>query len=282
MFRLIEAGPAAPDELGINVPGMFGSTIGGPYDWNFTTTPQPGLGDRLVNLTRGKVLGGSSALNYMVWNRASAPEYDVWETLGNPGWNWDSMLAGMAKSENFTGVDSQDYGHVGRGTQGPIHNVVLRHKTEQVQAWVPTLESLGLSHNLESLGGSPIGAMNQPSNTNLHNDTRSYSANSYLPQAESNVDLLLSTRVAKINLEVPSASLFGRRASQDGVIATGVTLEDGSVIAARKEVILSAGSLQSPGILELSGVGQKDVLDAVGIGQLIDLPGVGENLQGQY
>lgn len=260
---------------------MFGSTIGGPYDWNLTTTPQSDLEGRQVNLPRGKVLGGSSALNYMVWNRASAPEYDIWETLGNPGWNWDSMLAGMAKSENFTGINSEDYGHVGRGTEGPVHNVVVQQRTEQVQAWVPTLESLGLPHNLESLGGSPIGVMLQPSSINPDNDTRSYSANSYLPQVGSNLDLLLSTRVAKINLEAAYTSLSGKRVSQDGVVASGVTLQDGSVITARKEVILSAGSLQSPGILELSGIGQKDVLDAVGIGQLIDLPGVGENLQGQ-
>ena len=280
MSRLIEAGPAAPGELKINVPGMFGSTAGGPYDWNLTTTPQPDLGGRLVSLTRGKVLGGSSALNYMVWNRASAPEYDVWETLGNPGWNWDSMLAGMAKSENFTGVDSQDYGHIGRGTEGPTHNVVERYRTEQVQAWVPTLESLGLSHNLESLGGHPIGAMLQPSSINPDNYTRSYSANSYLPRVGPKLSLLLSTRVEKINLETLYKGLGRRRRSKDGVVATGVTLQDGSVITARKEVILSAGSLQSPGILELSGIGQKSVLDAVGIEQVLDIPGVGENFQG--
>lgn len=278
--RLIEAGPAAPDELKINVPGMFGSTAGGPYDWNFTTTPQAGLGGRLVNLARGKVLGGSSALNYMLWNRASAPEYDIWETLGNPGWNWDSMLAGMVRSENFTGIDSPDYGHIGRGIEGPIHNVIQRYRSDQVRAWVPTMENLGLSHNLESLGGSPIGVMLQPGSVNPDNSTRSYSANSYLPRVGPNLDLLLSTRVAKINLEGPK-NPSGRRASQGGVVATGVTLHDGSVIAARKEVILSAGSLQSPGILELSGIGQKSVLDTVGIKQYIDLPGVGENLQGE-
>ncbi|KAK2602260.1 hypothetical protein N8I77_008809 [Diaporthe amygdali] len=275
----MRTGPAAPDELKINVPAMFGSTQGGPYDWNFTTTPQPGLGSRVVDLSRGKVLGGSSAMNYMLWNRASAPEYDVWETLGNPDWNWDSMLAGMVKSENFTGIDSQDYGHVGRGTEGPIHNVINRYRTEQVQAWIPTLENLGLSHNLESLGGNPLGAMLQPSSVNPDNYTRSYSANSYLPRVGPNLALLLSTRVARINFDTPSKSRRWDRASHDDVVATGVTLEDGSVITARNEVIISAGSLQSPGILELSGIGQKSVLEGAGINQIIDLPGVGENLQ---
>jgi choline dehydrogenase-like flavoprotein len=280
--RLIEAGPAAPEELKINVPGMYGSTQGGQYDWNFTSTPQPELNSHQLNLTRGKVLGGSSAMNYMLWNRASAPEYDAWESVGNPGWDWDSMLSGMAKSENFTKIDSQDYGHstVGRGTQGPIHNMVERYRTEQVQAWVPTLENLGLSHNLESMGGNPIGAMVQQCSVNPDNITRSYSANSYVPQAGPNLTLLLSTRVAKINLET-SYKKSGRNA-EGAVAATGVTLQDGSVILARKEVILSAGSLQSPGILELSGVGQQNVLDAVGVKKIIDLPGVGENFQGEY
>ncbi|KAL1853963.1 hypothetical protein Daus18300_011630 [Diaporthe australafricana] len=279
MYRLIEAGPAAPDELNINVPGMFGSTQGGPYDWNLTSTPQPGLGGRVVDLSRGKVLGGSSAMNYMLWNRASAPEYDIWETLGNPDWNWDNMLDAMVKSENFTGIDSPDYGHIGRGTEGPIHNVINRYRTPQVQSWVPTLENLGLSHNLESLGGEPIGTSLQPSSVNPDNYTRSYSANSYIPQAGPNLALLLSTRVAKVNLEVPSKIRSARHSTQDDVVATGVTLQDGTVITAKKEVILSAGSLQSPGILELSGIGNKTVLDAVEIKQVIDLPGVGENLQ---
>ncbi|KUI63925.1 Pyranose dehydrogenase 3 [Cytospora mali] len=286
---LIEAGPAAPDALGINVPGMLGSTQGGPYDWNLTSTPQPNLEGRSIDLSRGKVLGGSSAMNYMVWNRASAPEYDAWEPLGNPGWNWTTMLAGMMKSENFTGIDSPDYGHIGRGTTGPVHNVVDRYRSQQVLSWIPTLENLGIVHNLESLGGEPLGVMLQPTSVNPDNYMRSYSANSYLPKAGPSLDVMLSTRVAKVNFptgskKMPRASLVALQnleagSEGGGLTATGVTLQDGTVIDARKEVILSAGSLQSPGLLELSGIGQKAVLDTVDIEQIIDLPGVGENLQ---
>lgn len=230
-------------------------------------------------------------MNYMVWNRASAPEYDAWEPLGNPGWNWSSMLSGMMRSENFTGIDSPDYGHIGRGTEGPIHNVVDRYRTEQELAWVPTLENLGLVYNLESLGGEPLGAMLGPSSVNPDNWTRSYSANSYLPRAGPNLDVLVSTRVARVNFAVGSKTMTTRAktmkpkrleaGSDVRLTATGITLQDGTTIEARKEVILSAGSLQSPGILELSGIGQKEVLDAAGIDQIMDLPGVGENLQGQ-
>jgi choline dehydrogenase-like flavoprotein len=117
---VIEAGPAAPDELKINVPGMKGSTLGTVYDWNFTTTAQPGLQGRTVGTNRGKVLGGSSAMNLLIWDRAAAPEYDSWEEVGNPGWNWKTMLGAMKKSENVTGLNSADYGSAGAGTHGPV------------------------------------------------------------------------------------------------------------------------------------------------------------------
>lgn len=281
---LIEAGPAQPDLLGINVPGMSGAIQGGPLDWNFTSTPQPELEGRSMSLSRGKLLGGSSAMNYMVWNRASAPEYDSWEPLGNPGWNWSTISSGMSKSENFTGINTADYdGDIARGTEGPIHSLINRFRTEQLLSWVPTMESLGIAHNTEGLGGDPLGSMLQSSSVNPDNYTRSYSANSYLPRAGSNLDVTLSTRVTKINFAAGSKkmtrSCLRRATSEDGMTATGVTLEDGTFIEARKEVILSAGSLQSPGLLEHSGIGQKEVLDAAGIKQIIDLPGVGEHLQ---
>lgn len=274
-LRLIEAGPTAPDELGINVPGMLGSTQGGPYDWNLTTIPQPGLNGRQIALSRGKVLGGSSAMNYMVWNRASAAEYNAWEQVGNPGWNWDNFLRAMEASENFTGLNTADYGNLGRGTEGPINNVVPRFRPEQVQAWVPTMEQLGLVHNLESEAGDNLGVMLQPSSVNPDTYVRSYSANSYLPRAGPNLEVRVSTRVARVTFD------RSNKTGKSDLVATGIVLEDGTSIAANKEVILSAGSLQSPGLLELSGIGQKAILDAAGIEQILELPGVGENLQGK-
>lgn len=262
---------------------MFGSIQGTSYDWNFTTTEQPFVDERQIPISRGKLLGGSSAMNYLIWNRASSAEYDVWESLGNPGWNWDSVLAGMIKSENFTGLNSSDYGHIGRGVKGPISNVISRYRPEQELAWVPTLRQLGIPQNLESLGGEPLGAMLQPGNYNPDNYTRSYSANAYIPHAGWNLHILLSTRVAKINF-APQSQRSVKRDSQvgapPGVVAAGVTLQNGTVIQARKEVILSAGAIQSPGLLELSGIGKKSVLESAGIKPILDLSGVGENFQG--
>lgn len=76
----------------IHIPGCFGRSLGGRHDWRFETAEQPGLGGRKLPWPRGKVLGGTSALNFMTWNRASREDYDAWEELGNPGWGWDGML----------------------------------------------------------------------------------------------------------------------------------------------------------------------------------------------
>lgn len=89
---VVEAGPAAFDEKAINIPGLYGSTIGSQYDWQFETVPQPGLSGRKIPWPRGKVLGGTSALNFMAWNRGNREDYDAWEELGNAGWGWDDLL----------------------------------------------------------------------------------------------------------------------------------------------------------------------------------------------
>ncbi|KAK4062855.1 CAZyme family AA3 [Trichoderma harzianum] len=266
---LIEAGPEALDEDRINIPGMKGSTLGTLYDWNFTTVPQTGLNGRVLGANRGKVLGGSSALNLMTWDRSAAEEYDGWEQLGNPSWNWKNMIAAMKQVETFTGINSSNYGNQGVGTSGPIHTIINRVIPAQQELWLQSMADLGIPHNLNSLGGNPIGYMNQPSNIDSRTWTRSYAANAYIPKSGSNLHLLLETRVAKVNL----------RKGRNSYTATGVTLQDGTIISARREVILSCGAVQSPGLLELSGIGSKAVLSKAGIDQIIDLEGVGENLQ---
>lgn len=89
---VLEAGEPAYDEPGINVPGRFGETLGTDYDWQFATVPQPGLNGRALPWPRGKVLGGTSALNLMTWNRGCREDYDAWEELGCKGWGWEGLL----------------------------------------------------------------------------------------------------------------------------------------------------------------------------------------------
>ncbi|KAJ3957861.1 hypothetical protein N0V92_005574 [Colletotrichum tropicale] len=263
---LLEAGPSALDELRINVPGLRGSILGTNFDWNFTTVDQSGLGGRQILVNRGKVLGGSSAMNYLCYDRASSPEYESWAEMGSGGWTWDVMIDAMTKSENFTGSDKDT-----RGRTGPIRNTYNRVIYDVLNTWQPAGSELGLPINEEgNMNGNPIGIMFQGTNINNVDYSRSYSANSYLPLAGSNLVVQTNAQVVKVNLE---------KASEIEYVATGVTLADGSVINATKEVILSAGSVQSPSLLELSGIGQTAVLEAAGVTPLVDLPGVGENYQ---
>ena len=89
---VVEAGPAVFGDVKVDVPGRFGESLNTPYDWQFETTPQPGFGGRKLAWPRGKVLGGTSALNFMTWNRGNREDYDAWEELGNDGWGWDGLL----------------------------------------------------------------------------------------------------------------------------------------------------------------------------------------------
>ncbi|KAK1753817.1 hypothetical protein QBC47DRAFT_430839 [Echria macrotheca] len=265
---VLEAGPAAgPDELRIAVPGMRGAGLGSLYDWNFTTTAQPHLKNRTVDVNRGKVLGGSAALNYLCYDRAAAAEYDGWGELINDTkrWNWDVMIGAMLKTENFTGNDGDKHGRT-----GPIRTTYNRIVPEFLKTWRPTLRSLGIPGNDGgSLGGNPIGAMYQPTNIDTTKWTRSNSATDYLPLAGPNLEVRTNTHVARVEFVAGSHPLR----------ASGVVLEDGTKIAAKREVILSAGAVQSPNLLELSGIGQSAVLKAAGVPVLRELAGVGENYQ---
>jgi choline dehydrogenase-like flavoprotein len=175
------------------------------------------------------------------------------------------MFSAMLRAENFQRMDGiAQYGEDGVGYGGPVETALIENPPPHVQACIPTLESLGLQQNLESLNGDSLGTMYQPATHRLSNHTRSYSVD-YIPRAGNNLVILPNTSVSRIHM--------------NGTTATGIELQDGRTINARKEVILSAGSLLSPKLLELSGIGRKIVLDKASIDQKIDLPGVGENLQ---
>jgi choline dehydrogenase-like flavoprotein len=192
-------------------------------------------------------------------------EYNSWEELGNPGWNWKNMYSAMLTTENFQRQNgSAQYGTAGVGYGGPIQTGLIENPPLHLSAGIPTLKNLGLRENLESLNGSNIGTMYQPAIQRFSNHTRSYAVD-YLPRAGSNLCIKYNSTMNKIKLEKNRA--------------TGVFLADGSEIQAKKEVIISAGGLLSPKILELSGIGQKAVLSKAGVKQIIELPGVGENLQ---
>ena len=216
------------------------------------------------------MLGGTSALNLLIWDRGSKPEYDAWGELGNPGWNWKSMIAAMSKAENFTNPGPPLYtGHADYGVAGPINAVVNKFIPKQQDTWIPTFESLGVRLNTDWLAGDNVGVAYHSSAIDPTHYNRSYSAVEYIPRGGPNLEVWTNTQVAKVNLQKKGGKYE----------ATGVTLLDGCVVDATKEVIVSGGTIQSPQILELSGIGNRSTLLAASVHPLVDLPGVGENLQ---
>lgn len=173
---LIEAGPAAGSADSVIIPGFRGSALNTVYDWNLTSVPQAALNNKTWSLPRGHVLGGSSALNDLAWTRASSAEYDSWETLGNPGWNWNTMRERMMRAETFTSgavTDNFVYDSADDGTTGPIQILVDRLTPKFEQYWFPTMENLGVLENSNPTGGNLSGASLIPTNIDSAGYTRS-------------------------------------------------------------------------------------------------------------
>ncbi|KAF9258992.1 alcohol oxidase [Marasmius fiardii PR-910] len=286
---VIEAGDRKYDDK-ILVPGLAGTTLGDPaYDWLLRSTPQTAVNDRVIELARGKILGGTSALNYMFYSRASTTEYNGWETLGNPGWNADTMFPFMKAAENWTAPVNVDfverYGAnndtLNHGTRGRLRTTPFANYSSLTPPFFSTLENLGVPYNEASHGGNSVGSWSTTATLNAQNRSRSFAANAfYEPNAERrNLILLTGAQATKI--------IFSDEQGKDGgsgqLEAIGVTYvgRDNVTYTAHvsKEVVLSCGTLKSPQLLELSGIGNSSILHSLGIRTLVDLPGVGENLQ---
>ncbi|GAB1520525.1 hypothetical protein RhiTH_003602 [Rhizoctonia solani] len=249
---VIEAGPYFENDPLIDTPALAGRLQGDPtYDWMFRTVPQIHVNNRSMPMARGKALGGSSAINLMALDRASKIEYDAWEELGNPKWNWDGLLPYMKAAERFETID-------------PFRANATHADPDDIY---PSQGTKG-----------PISASFNTTAVNRTTGTRSYSANTYFAynSAKSNFVVLTEAQVTKI--------MFGHsKPGKNGkVTATGVSFVHNTTthsVKVLKEVILSAGTFQTPQLLELSGIGNSAILQQHGITPIVDLPGVGENLQ---
>ncbi|SOV07917.1 related to Glucose oxidase [Ustilago sp. UG-2017a] len=267
---------------------LYDSSVGTEYDWQFTTSPQPGLSGRSAPWPRGKVLGGSSAINGLYYVRHSEIEQDVWAGLIGEGegerWRWASMLEAMKKSEVFTppnqatiratGVEWDQDSH---GTDGPVHVSFPQRTYPQVAAFLHSAESVGIESNANPHAGQSWGAFLATSNINPTNSTRSFSRTAYLdPVVErSNLDVLTGHLVTKV--------IFNSTTQGDAV-ASGVQFAANpgateQTVYASKEVILAGGAVNDPQILQLSGIADASLLSNLGIPLVVDLPGVGYHLQ---
>ncbi|KAK3360496.1 putative choline dehydrogenase [Lasiosphaeria hispida] len=280
---VLEAGPAVLDEAMISVPGRYGQSLGGTLDWCFKTEPQPGLSGRSLPWPRGRVLGGTSALNFMTWNRASRQDYDAWRELGNEGWGWEDLLPFFKRSETFHAPDEQNqrenklfYDPDTLGETGPVHVGYAAQYSASHQLWHDTLHSLGVETNNAHVGGSNVGVWTNMGSVDPATVTRSSSATAYyLPNASRpNLAVLTDALVTDVVLnQVGGGSEW---------TATGVRFRHGDTVflaSATKEIIICAGTVQSPQILELSGIGDAEILSQAGVTVKVNNPNVGENLQ---
>lgn len=257
---LLEAGPE--DTLdAIRVPAIFGSLFGTEVDWDYRLEPQAHY-QGSATWPRGKTLGGSSSINLMVYIRGHRADFDGWSERGCAGWDYDSVLPYFIKSENNSRL-----GNPLHGQSGPLHVEDRMFTHELSRSWVSAASEWGLSTSDDFNGASQIGA--GAYQVNCHQGWRWSSADGYLRPA-----------LARPNLTV-RANALATRILMDGNRATGVSyLHEGEEVNAyaAAEVILSGGTINSPQLLLLSGIGPAEQLRALGIDVKADLPGVGENL----
>ncbi|KAI9057888.1 GMC oxidoreductase [Trametes sanguinea] len=277
---VIEAGDWHPNLDRINVPGLCGSLVGDvQYDWAFTSVPQSNLNNRQIHQPRGKGLGGSSMLLVGHAERslsAAACEYDALEVLGNPGWNWHTILKYMKKSES-TVIPPQEhivkyslapFDPCWHGESGPITKSYPTYFNSLHKAFVATLEHLGVPWNPDPCNGCNVGTALNHSTYDARSAIRSYSANAYYEPVCDRKNLLILT-----------GALVSRIVFKSGVtplVANGVEFIKGQttyIATCRRDVVLSAGSFQTPKLLELSGLGNKEILSQHDIDTLLHLPG---------
>ncbi|CUA69309.1 Glucose oxidase [Rhizoctonia solani] len=285
---VIEAGEYLPDDPLINTPASAFSLLGdAKYDWLFSSVPQVNANNQAIPLPRGKVLGGSSAINSMVFDRGSKVEYDAWAKLGNKGWDWEGFLPSMKAAERFTGADPFRVNYTGadpndtfpsQGRNGLIAAGYNNWYSDLVLPVGKTMSSLGVPVNFDPDSGHAYGIFNTATSVNRTTGLRSYAASTYYVYNahRPNLVVLTGAQATKINFKDTTGGKPG------DLVATGVSFVHKSqtyTVKANKEVILSAGTFQSPHLLELSGIGNSTILEENDIKTLIDLPAVGENYQ---
>ncbi len=263
---LLEAGGEARSPW-FAIPAGFQKLIDHPvYNWRFETEPEDGTHGRRIPIPRGRVVGGSSAINGMLQVRGQPLDYDSWHAKGNRGWSWNEVLPYFRKAERF-----ERGGDALRGAEGPLNIADLRERHELVDAFIAAGVECGYPRNPDYNGERQDGVGYYQATQ--RNGRRVSAANAYLDPVR-----------RRPNLELRTGAQV-RRVLFEGGRAIGVEFDrDGRTETARaaRSVVLSAGAVQSPQLLELSGIGAPELLRAHGIEVRHALPGVGENYRDHY
>ena len=270
---LLEAGGEDYNPL-IHIPAGYIKTMVNPeMNWMFQTEPEEGTGNRRIAIPRGKVLGGSSAINAMLYVRGQPADYDDWAQRGNRGWSYDDVLPYFRKAEHCEPLANGDdaFDENLHGVGGPLNVAEVRTRYKALDRLIEAAETIGYPHNKDYNGATQDGFGYYQ--VTQKNGLRFSAKKAYLQpnRKRQNLRIITKAHVTAINL--------------DGKHATGVRYKKHGKsfeIMAGREVILSAGAIQSPQILELSGIGEAEHLKEYGISVQHDLPGVGSNLADHY
>jgi choline dehydrogenase len=260
---LIEAGPedTAPE---IHMPAAWSQLQGSSVDWNFSCEPCSGLQGRCLPWPRGRVVGGSSAINAMIYIRGAREDYDLWQELGNTGWSWNDVFPYFLRAENREGSGASGF----HATDGPLNVTDLRYVSPLSKAFVQGSVRIGLPLNDDFNGPSQIGA--GLFQVTQKNGKRCSAAEAYLHPVRHrpNLTIQVDARVTRI------VTHQGRATAVEYISDEQLNTANASA-----EIILAAGAIGSPHILMLSGIGAAEHLESFGIAPVADLPGVGRNLQ---
>ena len=260
---LLEAGPKDTN-IWIHVPIGYGKLFKEKtVNWMYQTEPEPGLHGRQVFQPRGKVLGGSSSINGLLYVRGQHEDYDRWRQRGNVGWGYDDVLPYFKKAENQQrGAD--DY----HGSGGPLSVSDWRHEDPLSEAFVKAAVEYGLPFNPDFNGAKQEGA--GFFQTTTRSGRRASSAFCYLRPAKQRGNLTIETSALAHRILVEGRKARTVEYWQNGRLRTA---------RARKEVLVSGGAYNSPQLLQLSGIGPAELLKSHGIDVVLDAPGVGNDLQ---
>lgn len=263
---LLEAGGEGKG-FWVSIPAGFGKLLVDPvFNWRFQTEPEENTHGRAIVVPRGKGLGGSSLINGMIYVRGQPQDYDGWAQSGATGWSYEDVLPYFKKLEHFEGGDDDL-----RGRGGPVNVVRVAERPELAEAFIAAAEQAGQKRNPDYNGVDQEGVGYYQ--VTQRRGRRWSAADAYLAPARSRSNLVVRTDAHVLQLDLDGRRVIGLTYRRGGEVRS---------VRASAEVILSAGAVQSPQILELSGIGDPAVLRAAGITPVHDLPGVGANYRDHF
>ncbi|KAI4852799.1 choline dehydrogenase [Aureobasidium sp. EXF-8845] len=291
---LVEAGPTVFNDSRVLIPSPAGPAWGTELDWNYTTIPQKYVNGSVLTYHAGRDVGGTSTINGMVYLRPTAAEIDSWPALGDTGLSWDSLLPYFKKSEHFQlPTDPRPRTLAEASYEPDVHGFVGPVKLGWGndldpgtfgQALNITWQSLGFPWNVDPNSGNNTGLGLFPIEKDTVLQIRQDSARSYYLPVIDRPNLHAFTNTTALNINLGSG--IGRHGAKGAVVAKGVNviLPSGKkqLLRSKQEVILSAGTYRTPGLLEQSGIGNPSILHNLSITPKVNLPGVGAHLQDQW